>query len=173
MDMRRRGQGPGPGVEDAHHAELPAEIFRVQGQALQGSSGGVKEEMVQAVLRRTGYRAQCLRQRKGHKKGRDGQEEQTRLFQPTRGRVMLALGTMPVLPGRRAVRECSTRCARGERPAKGLRTALCKGLQSGERAGEHAVGEFGAVCRAIASENVRQCEQGSPPKAMRALRGGE
>ena len=105
------GQVPGPGVEDAHHADLPAEIFRLQGEALQGSRGGLKEQIGEAVLMRTGYRAQCFRQRKGHKKVRDRQEEHTLLFQPTRGRCILARGTMPVLTGMIAVLEFSARCA--------------------------------------------------------------
>src|SRR2546430_1547969 len=102
------------------------------------------------VLMRTGYRAQFLRQRKGHKKVRDRQEEHTLLFQPTRGRFILALGTMPVLTGMIAVCECSALCALVELSAKGLRTALFNGLHSGQMAGEQSVGEFGAIGQAIA-----------------------
>ena len=160
-------------MEDAHHADLPAEICRVQGEALQGSSGGLQEQIVQAVLMRTGYRAQFLRQRKGHKKVRDRQEEHTLLFQPTRGRCILARGTMSVLTRRRAVCEFSALCALGEMPAKGLRTARCNGLHSGQIAGEHAVGACGAIGRAIASEDFRQFEHDRPPQAMRALPEGD
>jgi hypothetical protein len=74
MDMRMIGQVPGPGVEDADHTDLPAEIVRVQGEGLESSRRGLKEQVVEQLLVRAGARAQFLRQRKGDQKVRDWQE---------------------------------------------------------------------------------------------------
>ena len=50
MDLRMVGHLPGPGVEDAHHADLPTEVCGVQGEGLQGSRGGLQEQGVYAGL---------------------------------------------------------------------------------------------------------------------------
>ena len=109
MDMGMGGEVPGPRVEDAHHADLPAEGGRIQREGLQGGRGGLTKQVGQTALRRTDYRAPCLGQRQGAQQVRDGQEECSVLCQLARGRFMLARGTMPVLTGmiysqRRAMR---------------------------------------------------------------------
>ena len=48
------GQVPGPGVEDADHTDLPAEIVRVQGEGLESGRGGLKEQIVEAAAGASG-----------------------------------------------------------------------------------------------------------------------
>ena len=68
-----------PMLEEAvdAHCRLPTEVVGVQNQGLQGGSGGLKEQVGEAVLLRTGYGALCLRQRTGHEEVRARQEEIT------------------------------------------------------------------------------------------------
>jgi hypothetical protein len=80
--MGMRGHISGPGVKHPDHADLPAEVFRVQGESLQGGSGGLKEQVVHAVLVRAGHRPSCLGQGKSEQKIGHGQEEVTLLVQP-------------------------------------------------------------------------------------------
>jgi len=86
---------------------------------------------------------------------------------------MLTRGTMPVLAGMRAVLQVSACWALRDRPPKGLSTAPFDGLQGGQVTWWQTVGERGAIGRAIASEDLRQFEQGSPPTALRDLPGGD
>jgi len=101
--MRMVRHLPGPGVENADQANLSSHVFGVQGEGLQGGSGGLKEQIVHALLVRAGERAQCLGQCKGHEKVGDGEQERPLLFQPAGGLGVLALGTMPMLAGMIAV----------------------------------------------------------------------
>ena len=48
--MRMVGEVPGPGVEDAHHADLPTEVVGVQSQGWSGGSGGVQKQVVHEEL---------------------------------------------------------------------------------------------------------------------------
>jgi hypothetical protein len=50
VDRRMGGKVPGPGVEDAHHADLPTEGVGVQRQGLSGGSGGLKKQVGHEVL---------------------------------------------------------------------------------------------------------------------------
>ena len=122
--MRMGGHVPGPGVEDPHHAELPAEGVGIESQGVSGSRRGLKKQGVQASLVRAGERAQCLRSRTGNQNGRDRQEQRTLLCSPRGGRGLLARGAMPVRAGMRAVCQCSAGGAWGEMPAKSLGPAL-------------------------------------------------
>lgn len=86
---------------------------------------------------------------------------------------MLTRGTMPVLAGMRAVLQVPARGALGKRPAEGLGPALFDGRHGCEVTWGHPVGACGAVGWAIASEDRRSFEQGSPPEAPRELPGGD
>jgi len=171
--MRMGGQVPGPGVEDTSPADLPAEVVGVYSQGLSGSRGGLKEQVVHASVVRAGSRSQCLRQRKGDQKVRDRQQKRPLLFQPPGGRVILTLGTMPVLTRMIAILEFSAPGALGEMPAKGRSPARFNRRHGGQVAGEQAIFALGPICWAIAPEEVRQFAHDRPPQAMRALRGGD
>lgn len=173
MDMRRRGEVPGPRMEDASHTDLPAEGRGVQRECLQSSRRGLQEQGGEAVLRRAGHRAQCLGQRAGDEQGRDRQEQRPLLFQPACGRCMLTRGAMPVLSRMRAVLQCSARRALGEMPAQSLGPALCPGRHGGQVAREHAVGALRSIGGAMTPEDCRQLSHGRPPTALSARAGGD
>lgn len=80
MEMRMRGHIPGPCVQDPNQADLSAEVLGVHGQCLQGSSGGLEEQVVQEGLVRAGHGAQFRGQRQGHQEIGDRQEWLTWLF---------------------------------------------------------------------------------------------
>lgn len=169
MPRRMGGQGPSPGVEDAHHANRPAEVVRIQRECLQGSRGGLQEQGVHALLGRAGHRPQCLRPRQGDQKGRDRQEECPLPFQPTCGCFMLTRGAMPVLAGLRAVLQLSALRPLGDRATKSLSTALCNGFHGCQVAEGHTVAEAGAIRWSMAPKDVGQCNQSRPPMAVRVL----
>lgn len=169
MHMRMGGQVPSPGVEDAHHANLPAEGVRIQRECLQGSSGGLKEQVVHELLVRAGNRPQCLRQRTGDQKVWDRQEEGTLPFQPTCGCFMLTRGTMPVRAGMRAVLQLSALRTLGDMATKSLSTALLNGFHGCQVAEGHTVAEAGAILWSMAPKDVGPFNQSRPPMAVRAL----
>ena len=169
MDLGMLGQVPGPGVEDPHHADLAAEGVGVKSQGLQGGSGGLKEQVLHAVLVRTGHRAQCLREGKGDQKVRGRQEERPLLFQPACRRFMLTLRAMPVLAGMIAVLQRTARGTLGDMPAKRLGAALVTGRHGGQVAGGHTVAEAGAIRGSMAPENVGQLDHERPPETLRGL----
>ena len=166
MDMRMGGQVPRPGVEDAHHAELPAEGARVQRQGLQGSRSGLKEQGVQAVLMRTGHRAECLRERKSDQTVGDRQEQRPLLVEPACGRGMLTRGAMPVLTRMRALLQFPAVGTLGEMPPQRLGSARCNSLHGSQVAGEQAVCALRPVCRALASEDLGPLDHGGPPAPL-------
>jgi hypothetical protein len=167
MDRRMGGEVPGPGVEDAHHAEWAAEVVGVQSQCLQGGSGGLQEQGGETVLVRTGHRAQCLGQRQGDQTVRDRQEQCPLLFQPACGRGMLTRGAMPVRTRMRALLQLPAGGTRGEMPPQSLGAARFNRLHGRQVAGEHAVCALRPVGRAMASEDRGQLDHGGPPAPLR------
>lgn len=167
MDMRMGGHISGPGVEDAHHTDLAAKVFGVQGECRQGSSRGLQEHVVHTLLVRTGSRPQGLRQGKGDETRGHGQEQLPLRVEPPGGLVVLARGTVPILAGMRALLECLALCALGDMTAKSLGTAWCTLLHGSQVAGGHTVAETGAILGSMESEDVSQRDQDSPRETLR------
>lgn len=165
--MRMVGHSAGPGVEDAHHTDLAAKVFGVEGECLQGRSRGLQEHVVQTLLVRTGSRPQCLRQGKGHEKIGHGQEQLPLRVEPPGGLVVLARGTVPMLAGMIALLECLAICALVDMTAKSLGTALCNILHGSQVACGHTVAETGAILGSMESEDVSQLDHDRPRETRR------
>jgi hypothetical protein len=169
MDRRRRGQCPGPGVQDPDQTDLASAVVRIQGAGFQGSGGGLQEEGGDAGLVRAGCGPQCFGQRQGDEKRRDRQAQDALLFQPARGLVVLARGTMPMRAGMLTVLQVTARRTLGAMTAQSLCPALCDGRHGLQVAGGHMVGACGAGRRSIAPEDIGACEHGRPPVDMSIL----
>ena len=165
--MRMRGQIAGPGVQDATHADLAAEVCGVEGESLQRGSGGLQEQVVHTRLVRAGDGAQFLGQGKGDEKRGHGQQQLPLLVEPPGGGGVLARGTMAVRAGMVAVLAFLARCALGDMTAESFSAAWFNGLHGCQVACGPLVAEAGAGVGAMTPEDVGQLDHGRPRETIR------
>jgi len=168
MARGRRGQSTGPGVQDAHQAGLAAAGCGVQGEGLAGSSGGLAEQVVPALLVRAGARAPCRGEGKGDAARGHGQEQRPWLCQPVRRLVVLARGPGTLRASMRAVRPLTTLGALGDLAAQGCGAAWCNVLHGCEVACGPMVAEAGTRGGTMEPDDVGQ---GDPARPRGRLRG--
>jgi hypothetical protein len=94
-----KDQVAGPGVQDAHQADLSADITRVQRKCLRGFGRSLKEQGVERFLIGAYQIAQLSRQGEGQKEVWDRQEQFLLHLQPILSLFMLAFRAMSVAAG--------------------------------------------------------------------------
>lgn len=167
--MGMGGQVAGPGVQDAKHAEVAAEVWRVQGEVLQGGRGGPKAQGGQELLVRAGQGAQFLGQGKGDEKRGPRQEQRALRVEPPGGVEVLARGTVAIFAGMGAIRQCPAIGALVDMAAQGFCAAWRNVLHSDQVTCGHPVAETGAIIGPMASEAIGQLDHDSSPEPLRGL----
>jgi hypothetical protein len=167
MDVRMVASSAGPRMEDPHQADAAAEAPWSQGQCLSGLGGAPQAEVVEGLLVATRQRAECIRERQGHHAVRHRSQQRRLVFQPMRGLVLLALRTVPVLPGVVAVMLRSAGLTVRDLAAERLRAAPRNVLQSTKMTRTPPVATLRAVLRAMDAEHLSDRHHHSAP--MRRL----
>lgn len=160
-----------PTPESSPPPGLSSEVLGGQGPCVPGGSSGLQKQGGAAVLVRAGHGSSCLGPRPGDPNIGDRQAPSTWRCQPWRRYVIGARGTRPVLAGMSTVVQGTARGPLVAMAASSRGTAWCNGRHGGHRAQRPTGLACGAIRRARAPDDGRECDHARRPEAARGHPG--